>query len=396
MEEEIDNIKNKLGELESSLIEQEHRFLPLLNNFFNRKNTWQKGDPRRKAAVKALVWRLFFSPVVIAIAGGGIGLMTLIFLAAEIYKLDEQNDLIKEQNNWFQTQITTSEVTNLRNMLYTSNLNPVRTAEVFKDYIGAQKRLITLKNDTLETGLGGMLKISGISLSGTTFQNEPELFRNIFFRDVDFRGVQFINVNFNGSIFENCSFNALVEEGDISPILVKPMIASNCDWYGSIFMGDFDFEGAIIKNCITDESFLEIFSFFKYNLMITDDEDSRNFLNQYNGTERVFSSLRDARKYLKEEKEKPKKLYSASNFKRWSKTRFEIVRELVSPVLAKTRDDGIRGYTLFDQRGIKSGPKPCDFLSMTIGFPPYEDCQMFSRDELALYFGQEEVLNSGN
>lgn len=94
----MDETEKKLLELEARIVEQEHRLFPVLNNFFITRRKWTEDDPRRDAAVKALLWRIFFSPGTVAVTGAGIGLVTLAVMVW-------QNFLIKEQNQYFREQI---------------------------------------------------------------------------------------------------------------------------------------------------------------------------------------------------------------------------------------------------------------------------------------------------
>ncbi len=50
--------EKKLIQVEAQLLEQEHRLISCLTNFFSRKK-WTKDDPRRKATIISLLWRLF-------------------------------------------------------------------------------------------------------------------------------------------------------------------------------------------------------------------------------------------------------------------------------------------------------------------------------------------------
>jgi len=94
MSKELDD---RLLDIEAKLLEQEHRPIQVIGNFFNR-NKWEKDDPRRSSVKKAIIWRLFFSPGVMAVAGGGIGILTLVALLWQNTLFKEQNQLIKTQN----------------------------------------------------------------------------------------------------------------------------------------------------------------------------------------------------------------------------------------------------------------------------------------------------------
>ncbi|MDM3872038.1 pentapeptide repeat-containing protein [Porticoccus sp. W117] len=100
------NDEERLDILETRLIEQDHRLLHVLNNFFIQRRDWPKGDPRRTAAFKALLHRLFFSPSTVATAGSLIAVASLIVLFQQNAILFDQNQLISDQNHFFQEQIS--------------------------------------------------------------------------------------------------------------------------------------------------------------------------------------------------------------------------------------------------------------------------------------------------
>ncbi len=94
--------------MEAALIEQEHRPTHIAYAWFNRKK-WPDQDPRRTAAVKALLWRFLFSPSTLAIGGsifgGIIGIATLWMLYHQNALLLEQNRLAQEQNSDFHNSL---------------------------------------------------------------------------------------------------------------------------------------------------------------------------------------------------------------------------------------------------------------------------------------------------
>lgn len=89
--------EKKIEQIEAQLLEQEHRPLSLIRNFIGREQ-WEKQDPRRKAVKTAILWRIVFSPGVIAMTGGLIAVISLVVLVYQTSILMDQNDLIKNQN----------------------------------------------------------------------------------------------------------------------------------------------------------------------------------------------------------------------------------------------------------------------------------------------------------
>ena len=97
-------------ELEAKLVAQEHRTVQIIWNFLGRRRHWKDGDPRRAAAVRALVWK-FFSPGTMAIAGGSlVGLASVVLLTAQTFLLSRQ---IQEQQAQFDLERRTTLLTYL-------------------------------------------------------------------------------------------------------------------------------------------------------------------------------------------------------------------------------------------------------------------------------------------
>ena len=97
MDDKFNRLDDKIKELESKLIEQEHRPYSLVKNYVNRTK-WDKDDPRRRSVKIAFLWRLLYSPGVVAAGGGLIGIITVFFLWKQDKVLRNQNALIENQN----------------------------------------------------------------------------------------------------------------------------------------------------------------------------------------------------------------------------------------------------------------------------------------------------------
>lgn len=108
-EKDIDELKDAIIQLEAKLVEQEHRLIPTWYNFFSKRAKWKSSDPndpRIKAAWIAALFRLFPSSTVLAIGAGVIGgLFTFAVLVWQGYLVMQQNQIMRKQNNYFQTQI---------------------------------------------------------------------------------------------------------------------------------------------------------------------------------------------------------------------------------------------------------------------------------------------------
>lgn len=87
--------------IEAKLLEQEHRPTHLVLNYLNRKKKFpDENDPRRKAVQRAIIWRLFFSPAMLAVGGSTtLGIITAFILWNQTDIFEKQTDIFKEQTN---------------------------------------------------------------------------------------------------------------------------------------------------------------------------------------------------------------------------------------------------------------------------------------------------------
>lgn len=90
--EQVDDVENRLRDLEVGLVRQEHRPLALLRNYWEFRKL-PSSDARKSASVLALALNLLFSP---AAAAGGAGLVTVVLLIWQNYLIVESNGLIRK------------------------------------------------------------------------------------------------------------------------------------------------------------------------------------------------------------------------------------------------------------------------------------------------------------
>jgi uncharacterized protein YjbI with pentapeptide repeats len=122
-------------DLEARFLEQEHRVVRVIQNYFDSKK-WAVGDPRRAAARNALLWRLL-APSTAAVATSGlVAGATLVVLIWQTRLIAEQNEFFKEQNQKLQTQIdqqadqdTNRRRTEIIAALYETTPGPLGTIE---------------------------------------------------------------------------------------------------------------------------------------------------------------------------------------------------------------------------------------------------------------------------
>jgi hypothetical protein len=97
-------LQSRLNELEAKLIEQDHRWVSVAMNLYQAFTALPKGDMRRAAALRAVLWRVF-SPA--TVAGAGIGLISILglvvalqanhLLALQNKRIDQQTLLLEAQ-----------------------------------------------------------------------------------------------------------------------------------------------------------------------------------------------------------------------------------------------------------------------------------------------------------
>jgi hypothetical protein len=111
------DIDERFVELESKLIEQDHRWVGVFVSLYSTYSRLPSGDPRRSAAVRALVWRIF-SPA--TIAAGAIGLISLLGLLVALhanYLLALQNERLDQQTLLLEAQRRSGLVTEFTSLV---------------------------------------------------------------------------------------------------------------------------------------------------------------------------------------------------------------------------------------------------------------------------------------
>lgn len=244
-------LEKKMIELEKNLIEQEHRPLHIITNYLKREQ-YAKKDPRRLATSKAFVWRLLFSPTTMAAATGGtIAIVSIFYLAWQTHLLRDQNQLIKNQNRFFKTQILGDDIRSNRDIMYNSN-SIYSKPQVFNAILEYQKNR-TLLDSTKR------VEIIGIDLKRLTISGDYNA-ENIDFINVDFRGAQMNNINFKGSTFKNCKFgmdvnidqklyNSIVLKEEFGQEEAYPTVFNNCNFSKTIFKSKNEYGGTLFFEC---------------------------------------------------------------------------------------------------------------------------------------------------
>jgi len=209
-----DKDKERLSALECSLIEQDHRLFNVLDNFFIQRKSWALDDPKRKAATKALFWRIFFSPMTVATAGGFVAIFTLIILYQQNSILVDQNSLISEQNVFFQEQIkkqneqmdvqksqwVAQRRAQLLDILYSDTLNDSKGSNVR----AKSEAVLAFINLERAKDKDKLVDLSSINLKGANLKGAN--LSRLDLSQANLEGTILQNVNFEGSILDSASF----------------------------------------------------------------------------------------------------------------------------------------------------------------------------------------------
>lgn len=229
---------------QAMFIEQEHRFIKVVINFF-RRSQWEKNDIRRVAAQKALIWSIISPSKVTAIGGFTVGLISLMILYWQGKTLSEQNSIISEQNSFFQEQnkqISSQLLEEDKRFLFTrrtdllkilfdnkegipsenAKLRAIALQEFLtlfpneKDLLsGALMQYTELNNTDLSNRNLQNINFSSTVLKGTNFTNSNlkgasfnrALIDGAIFKDADLQNVQFANSVIDQSVFDGANFN---------------------------------------------------------------------------------------------------------------------------------------------------------------------------------------------
>ncbi|MBB3210684.1 hypothetical protein FHS27_006532 [Rhodopirellula rubra] len=83
-------LRSRVEQLEAQLLRQEHRLIPLVKNFLDRKQKYpNRCDARRKATTRALLFNLLLSPQTMALGGGMLAFVSVLILAYQSHLMQQ-------------------------------------------------------------------------------------------------------------------------------------------------------------------------------------------------------------------------------------------------------------------------------------------------------------------
>lgn len=222
----------EMDELRTALIEQEHR-APQVYWRAVESFGWEKGDPRRDAARRAVVWRIF-APATLAI--GGAGLFTMLTYC----ELRTQNGFIQAQVDLQSQQYISTQRASLVATLYEmrecdvskSALPPApkRAGNVFDEVAfsppkrprvcpafspRAREEAVRALSE-IERGEGRMLNLTEVSLQGGSLSGS-------YFSDASFHSAYLVDADLQKLYATNVDFGmADLRRATITGVLVDP------------------------------------------------------------------------------------------------------------------------------------------------------------------------------
>jgi uncharacterized protein YjbI with pentapeptide repeats len=256
-------------DLEARFIEQEHRIVRVVQNYFDRKR-WPVDDPRRVAARNAVVWRVL-TPGTAAVATGGLlAIATLVVLVWQTRLIGEQNEFFRDQNQKLQMQIdqqadqdASRRRTEIFGVLYETQpgpegvlvpkANPRTRGEAVLEFVQLERaRLKKLRSQTktpvyqrelslTQARLDGLnldrADLERLVLVGAFLQNTSFADTNLQFADL--RAAQMISTsfahanlqhsNFEGSVLLQASFaHSDLREANLSKVSLR-----GCEFLGA-------------------------------------------------------------------------------------------------------------------------------------------------------------------
>lgn len=218
-ENDYESILKRLDDQEAQLVEQEHRFFRVLYNYLYKRRNWPKGHKKRRAALKALLYSLFFSPTTVAATGGIIAIISVYILYDQTKEIKTQNELLLQQIQQEDDQFTNQRITDLTEILYdttvTSSTSKLKM-EALHEYIVLKRKKDPYARIELQDA-----QLQGINVKLDTFRN------------IDFMGTDFFNTLFIEAYFSNCNF-ALAEGGSL---MWDNCVFKNCTFEKFAFNG---------------------------------------------------------------------------------------------------------------------------------------------------------------
>lgn len=256
-------------ELEARFIEQEHRIVRVVQNYFDRKR-WAVDDPRRLAARNAVIWRVL-TPGTAAVATGGlVAVATLIVLIWQTRLIGEQNDFFRDQNQKLQAQIdqqadqdASRRRTEIFGVLYETQpgpdgiqqpkANPRTRGEAVLEFVQLERARLTKlelrgQRPAYQSELSlTQARLDGLNLDRSDLQRlalvgaflQSTSFGGSDLRFADLRAAQMVSTSFNRANLQHANFegSSLLEvsfaHSDLREAVLSAVSLRACEFLGS-------------------------------------------------------------------------------------------------------------------------------------------------------------------
>lgn len=243
--------ETSLKDIELKLLEQEHRLIPAIQNFYEFRK--HPENEYRSAVLKALLFRLFFSPSSVALSGLVIGLATIFVMMLSNDKIEDQNGiitaqngLIKQQNQSILKQINYSQIDRIQLRFKDTKYAAVSRANDIKRYKSLNTELG--EDTTISTINFGPSKFRDLSFVGCPYEGgiEPDYYQNA-------------TADFDNCIFTACEIHDYSEDPEDRNI---PTFTNfrNCQFRRSTLDGSFNsrFDGCVFYGAQVNDLLWEI------------------------------------------------------------------------------------------------------------------------------------------
>lgn len=206
-------------QLQSQFIEQEHRFIRVLTNFFVETRGLPSSDPRRKAASKALIWQFVPSGGNTTFALGGLlALATVYFSAQQYSQLVDQNALLQKQELANESKYFWERRAQLLSYLYDSEASSPKYNERIRSEAVAE--FLQLEGIKAERNYLNLVRNEKLQSRVATLSYGIDLNRailaSISLNHVAFRDASLAYANFRGASLFNCDFTgAALDHADL-------------------------------------------------------------------------------------------------------------------------------------------------------------------------------------
>ncbi|MBC5782337.1 pentapeptide repeat-containing protein [Ramlibacter sp. USB13] len=211
-------------DLEARFLEQEHRIVRVVQNFFDRTK-WPADDPRRAAARNALLWRVLAPGTAAVAAGGIVAVATLLVLVWQTSLIADQNEFFKEQNQKLQQQIdlqseqdASRRRTEIIATLYETQMgnfgslvprsNPRTRAEAVLEFVQLERSRIEKLRKRVPAYQAELSltqgRLDGLNLDNSEFQGI--VLTGTFLQNTSFSGSNLARADLRAAQFDSTSF----------------------------------------------------------------------------------------------------------------------------------------------------------------------------------------------